>query len=75
MGSRADFSEETSSMEEDYDFHIEDLLTESMSPGVRMAGGYDMPLTRDKYDNFKDLETIISALVNGCNFGKLCLYH
>ena len=44
-----------------------------MSPGLRMATDYDIPLTRDKFNNNECLETIISAIVNGCVFGKLCL--
>jgi len=38
-----------------------------------MAGGFDIPMARDKYNNHDTLETIISVLVNGCIFGKLCL--
>lgn len=59
--------------EDDYDFHIEDVLNDTMSPGLRLAKGYDMPLLRDKYNNHNCLETIVSAIVNGCIFGKLCL--
>ena len=68
---RADFFDESLS-EEEYDFHIEDLINDE-SPGMRMAGGYDVPLLRDKYNNHEPVETIISAIVNGCLFGKLCL--
>lgn len=63
------------SSEEDQDFRIEDVLNDTMSPGLKMAKGYDMPLLRDKYRNFACLETIMSAIVNGCAFGKLCLVH
>ena len=33
-----------------------------------------MPLIRDKAEGHASLETIVSAIVNGCVFGKLCLY-
>ena len=38
-----------------------------------MAGGFDIPLNRDTYNNHATLETILSAIVNGCILGKLCL--
>ena len=63
------------STDSEYEFHIEDLLADSMSPGLRMRTDYDMPQLRDQTNNFECLETIISAIVNGCNFGKLCLHH
>ena len=67
------FDEESMSNDSDYEFHIEDLLKDGMSPGLRMTTNFDMPLMRDKTNNFECLETIISAMVNGCNFGRLCL--
>ena len=43
------------------------------SPGLK-AANYDVPLIRDKGEGHPSLETIVSAIVNGCVFGKLCLY-
>ena len=70
---RDDFDEESMSTDSEYEFHIEDLLADSMSPGLRMRTDYDMPQLRDQANNFECLENIISAIVNGCNFGRLCL--
>ena len=52
---------------------LEDLV-QPTSPGLREnEGSYDFPLMRDKHNNYECLETVISAIVNGCAFGKLCL--
>ena len=42
------FDEESMTSDEDEEFHIEDFLTDSMSPGLRMKTDYDMPQLRDK---------------------------
>jgi len=34
----------------------------------------DIAIARDKTNDYKALEVILPCLVNGCNFGKLCLY-
>jgi len=44
-----------------------------MSPGLYASNGFDIPLYRDKARNFAQIETVISAILNGCIFGKLCL--
>lgn len=75
MEGRDDLEEECSSSESDYELQLEDLLSDSMSPGLRMQVDYDMPMLRDKHDAYKCLETTISAIVNGCNFGRLCLQY
>ena len=40
---------------------------------MRMGEDIDIPLIRDKENDMEELETIISAIVSGCIFGKLCL--
>ena len=52
--------------------NVEDLLQNSQSPGLFAASGFDVPILREK-QNFGVMETIITAIVNGCIFGKLCL--
>ena len=68
--------DEESSFREDDDneLTIESLINETTgSPGLRAAANYDVPLIRDKGEGHESLETIVSAIVNGCIFGKLCL--
>ena len=73
MEDRDDIEVDYTSSEEEYELNIEDLLADSMSPGLRLQVDYDMPMLRDKLNNQECLETTICAIVNGCNFGKLCL--
>ena len=41
---------------------------------MNMRANFDIPLLRHKQsDNHESLEIIISALVNGCVLGKMCL--
>ncbi len=65
-----DESDSVSSREE-RDLTIDDMLTSSVSPGIKAARGFDVPLLRDKTNNYECLETVISAIINGCVFGKL----
>ena len=51
----------------------DEVLNSATSPGLLAADGFDIQLLRDKQDDFALLETVISAVVNGCVFGKLCL--
>mmetsp|Transcript_22414 Transcript_22414/g.29993 ORF Transcript_22414/g.29993 Transcript_22414/m.29993 type:complete len:99 (+) Transcript_22414:1311-1607(+) len=55
------------------ELNIEDMLGNSVPPGLYAAGGFDVPLYRDKQDEFAHLEDIIIPIANGCAFGKLCL--
>ena len=60
--------------DEERELTIEDVLRSTDSPGFQMKqGGYDLPLIRDKQNNHTCMEIIVSAIVNGCIFGKLCL--
>ena len=52
---------------------FEDLIYKAESPGLRTAAKYDFPIARDKTNNYDRLEAVMCALINGCNFGKLCL--
>ena len=56
---------------EERDLTIDEMLNNTDSPGLRLAQGQDVPLYRDKQENYECLETIISAIINGCVFGKL----
>ena len=70
--SSSDFSDMDSvSSRERRDLTISDLIQRGESPGIKAANGFDVPLLRDKADNFECLETVISAIINGCIFGKL----
>ena len=68
--------DEESSFREDDDneLTIESLINDTTSPGIRAIANYDVPLIRDKGEGHESLETIVSAIVNGCIFGKLCLF-
>ena len=48
MEDRDVFDEDSMTTDSDYEFHIEDLLNNSMSPGLRTGTNFDMPLMRDK---------------------------
>lgn len=65
--------DESSFEDELYDFTIDELFDDSKSPGLKLGEEYDIPLVRDKLNNLSQLETIISAITNGCILGKLCL--
>ena len=55
------------------DLRIEDLVNNAESPGIHAANGFDVPMYRDKENDYGCLECVISAIVSGCVFGKLCL--
>ena len=59
--------------EEENEPTVDSLFDAARSPGLK-AANYDVPLIRDKGEGHPSLETIVSAIVNGCVFGKLCLY-
>lgn len=55
------------------DLKIEDLINNAESPGIHAANGFDVPMQRDTQGDYACLESVISAIVSGCIFGKLCL--
>ena len=66
-------SESLDSYFERRELNVDDAINNNVSPGLYAAQGFDIPLYRDKQNDFESLETIISAIVAGCCFGKLCL--
>ena len=54
------------------DFH-QMMTLGSDSPGTRGAQMFDLPLIRDKDNNYEPLETVMCALISGCYFGRQCL--
>jgi len=71
---RHEHDDDESSFEDElYDFTIDELFDDSKSPGLKIGEEVDIPLIRDKHNHLCQLETIISAITNGCILGKLCL--
>ena len=54
--------------------HFEATLRNQESPGLKMVNNVDIPLMRDVTKNYEDLEVVLAALIQGCIFGKQCIY-
>ena len=52
---------------------VDDILLAPESPTMASMVDYDYPVIRDLHNHFQPMEIVMSAIINGCIFGKMCI--